>query len=242
MTVSPFLAVDLATRRFNGLVAVDQVSFAVEQGEIVSIIGPNGAGKTTLFNLITGQLKPTSGRILFRGERIDAFPPHGRARRGMARTFQVAKPLTALSTRENALVGAFLKNRRYDDAYRKATGVLAEVSLAHRADVPSSELTLSERRRLEVARALALEPELILLDEVMAGLDAAEVAQIISLINGLNAGGITFLVIEHNLKVVRAFSRRVIVLDHGAKIAEGTAEDVLSDPEVVRAYLGRRRP
>jgi branched-chain amino acid transport system ATP-binding protein len=241
MTATPFLAVDLATRRFNGLIAVDQVSLALERGEIVSIIGPNGAGKTTLFNLITGQLQPTSGHILFRGERVDAVPPHGRAQRGMARTFQIPKPLIALSTRENALVGAFLRHPRFDEAYQKATDVLGEVGLAHRADAPASELTLSERRRLELARALALEPELILLDEVMAGLDPTEVGQVIGLINGLNARGITFVVIEHNLKVVRAFSRRVIVLDRGVKIAEGTAEDVLSDPDVVRAYLGRRR-
>jgi branched-chain amino acid transport system ATP-binding protein len=235
-----FLSVEQATKRFAGLVAVDSVSFALDRGEILSVIGPNGAGKTTLFNLIAGQLKPSDGAIVFRAQRINDLAPHSRAQRGMARTFQIAKPLIGLSTRENVMIGAFLRHKSHDDAYDAATRVLAEVGLDARAEIPAGELTLSERRRLEVARALALEPELILLDEVMAGLNATEITQVIDLIHRLNARGMTFLVIEHNLKVVRSFSQRVIVLDHGAKIAEGTASDVLSDPEVVRAYLGRK--
>jgi branched-chain amino acid transport system ATP-binding protein len=234
------LAVEQASRRFAGLVAVDAVSFAMQRGDILSLIGPNGAGKTTLFNLISGQLMPSDGTILFRDERIDALPPHARAQRGIGRTFQIAKPLIGLTARENAMVGAFMRHPAHDAAYAAATNVLAEVGLTARADVPAAELTLSERRRLEVARALALEPELILLDEVMAGLNATEIGQVIDLIQRLNARGMTFLVIEHNLKVVRTFSQRVIVLDHGAKIAEGSADEVLSDPQVVRAYLGKK--
>jgi branched-chain amino acid transport system ATP-binding protein len=235
-----FLAVEQATRRFAGLVAVDTVSFVMQQGEILSLIGPNGAGKTTLFNLISGQLKPTSGAIAFRNERVNNLPPHRRAQRGIGRTFQIAKPLIGLTARENVMVGAFLHHRAHNAAYHRASEVLDEVGLAARAEVPAGELTLSERRRLEVARALALDPELILLDEVMAGLNATEITHVIGLIQSLNARGVTFLVIEHNLKVVRAFSQRVIVLDHGALIAEGTADDVLSDPQVVRAYLGKK--
>jgi branched-chain amino acid transport system ATP-binding protein len=238
---TPMLVAEAVTRRFAGLVAVDAVSLEVSEGEIVSVIGPNGAGKTTLFNLLTGQLAPSDGRILWEGERIDALPPHRRARLGMGRTFQIARPLVALSAMENVLVGAFLRHARYADARERAMAALEEVGLAARAEVVASELTLSERRRLEVARALALEPRLILLDEVMAGLNPTETGRQIELVRRLNARGITFLVIEHNLKVVRAFSDRVVVLDHGAKLAEGSAEEVLSDPAVVAAYLGNRR-
>jgi branched-chain amino acid transport system ATP-binding protein len=240
--VTPTMLVAQAvTRRFAGLVAVDAVSLEVKRGQIVSVIGPNGAGKTTLFNLLTGQLAPSDGTITWEGERIESMPPHRRARLGMGRTFQIARPLIALSAMENVLVGAFLRHARYADARDRAMAALDEVGLGARADVLAAELTLSERRRLEVGRALALEPKMILLDEVMAGLNATETGRQIELVRRLNARGITFLVIEHNLKVVRAFSDRVVVLDHGAKIAEGSAEDVLADPAVVTAYLGNRR-
>jgi len=235
------LVAEAVTRRFAGLVAVDSVSLEVKRGQIVSVIGPNGAGKTTLFNLLTGQLAPSDGTITWEGERIESMPPHRRARLGMGRTFQIARPLIALSAMENVLVGAFLRHARYTDARDRAMAALDEVGLGARADVLASELTLSERRRLEVGRALALEPKMILLDEVMAGLNPTETGRQIELVRRLNARGITFLVIEHNLKVVRAFSDRVVVLDHGAKIAEGSAEDVLADPAVVTAYLGNRR-
>ena len=242
MTAQPaFMEVDNASRRFAGLIAVDSVSFTLERGEILSVIGPNGAGKTTLFNLITGQLRPSLGHISFKGERIDRLPPHKRAQRGMGRTFQIAKPLHSLTTRENVIIASFLHDRRYKNAYEHANNVLDQVDLYPRADILASELTPSERRRLEVARALALNPELILLDEVMAGLNASEISHVVKLIERLNAGGITFLLIEHNLKVVRTFSKRVLVLDRGAKIAEGTADEALRNEEVIKAYLGNRQ-
>ncbi len=234
-----FLSVENATRRFGGLTAVDDVSFDLAQGELVCLIGPNGAGKTTLFNLLTGQLAPSAGRVLFEGRDIGRLKPDRRARLGFGRTFQISQTLTSMSVLENAMVGAFLGHPRLPEAAEAAMQALEMVGLARRAGDPSAELTLGERRRLEVARALALRPRLVLLDEVMAGLNATEVQEIIDLVRRLNEGGLAFLVIEHNLKVVRAFSRRVLVLDHGALLAEGGAEQVLSDPEVVAAYVGK---
>ena len=236
-----FFQVQGVQKRFGGLVAVNDVSFDLARGEIVSIIGPNGAGKTTLFNLLTGQLLPTAGDVRMDGQVINALRPDERARLGLGRTFQIAKPLPALTAVENAMVGAFLRHRKLGDAEAKAHEVLREVGLERRADIRASQLTLSERRRLEVARALALEPVLILLDEVMAGLNQSEVTESIDLFKRLNARGLTFLIIEHNLKVVRAFSERVIVIDRGAKIAEGNADDILAMPQVITAYLGKRR-
>ena len=235
------LQVDGVSRRFGGLLAVDGVSFDVAEGELVSIIGPNGAGKTTLFNLLTGQLAPTEGRVLFDGRDISRLPPHKRAALGFGRTFQISQTLTTLTVLENAMVGAFLRHPRLADAAAHAQGVLDLVGLAPRANIRAGALTLSERRRLEVARALATDPRVVLLDEVMAGLNQTEVQVVVELVQMLNARGYTFLVIEHNLKVVRAFSRRVIVLDRGAKLAEGDAASVLGDPRVVEAYVGRKR-
>lgn len=236
---TPFLSVENVTKRFQGLTAVNGVSFDVRPGELVSIIGPNGAGKTTLFNLLTGQLAPTSGRILLEGEDIGPLPPHKRARLGLGRTFQISQTLTTLTVLENVMVGAFLRHPRLGDAAKHAQATLDRVGLGDRAGIKSGSLTLSERRRLEVARALALEPRMILLDEVMAGLNQTEVDEVIHLVQSLTQQGVTILLIEHNLKVVRVFSRRVIVLDRGAKLAEGTADEVLTNPIVVEAYVGR---
>jgi branched-chain amino acid transport system ATP-binding protein len=236
-----FLKVEAVSKTFIGFVAVDQVSFNVRQGEMISIIGPNGAGKTTLFNMLTGQLQPSEGEVHFRGQLINQVAPHQRARLGMGRTFQIAKPLIALNALENVMIGAFLHRRSLRASRNYAFEILEEIGLADRALRRASELTLSERRRLEVARALALDPQIILLDEVMAGLNAIEIEQAIELFQRLHARGLTLLIIEHNLRVVRALSERVIVLDHGVLIAEGNADDVLTAPEVVSAYLGRRR-
>ena len=238
---TPFLQIQNVGKRFLGLTAVDDVSFDVTPGEIVSIIGPNGAGKTTLFNLLTGQLQPTTGEIRLEGEVINKLRPDQRARRGLGRTFQITKPLVALTVIENVMVGAFLHHRRQRDARERAYVVLDEVGLTQRADVLAGELTLAERRRLEVGRAMALSPKVVLLDEVMAGLNQSEVDELIAVVRQLHKRGLTLMIIEHNLKVVRAFSERVIVLDRGAKIAEGDAHTILNMPNVVKAYLGERR-
>ncbi|MGI4807674.1 MAG: ABC transporter ATP-binding protein, partial [Janthinobacterium lividum] len=229
------------SKRFGGLVAVNDVSFSVQKGDLVSIIGPNGAGKTTLFNLLTGQLVPSAGQVIFEGQDIGALSPNRRARLGLGRTFQISQTLTSLTVIENAMVGAFLHHRGLKAAARRAEEVLHLVGLSARAGVRAGILTLSERRRLEVARALALDPRIVLLDEVMAGLNPTEVGELVELVERLNAEGHTFLVIEHNLKVVRRFSRRVLVIERGAKLAEGTADEVLRDPRVIEAYVGRPR-
>jgi branched-chain amino acid transport system ATP-binding protein len=235
---TPLLEVTNVSKHFLGLKAVDGVSLSVQKGEIVSIIGPNGAGKTTFFNLLTGQLEPTAGEVKLRGQVINRLAPHDRARQGMGRTFQIAKPLIALNALENVMIGAFMRHRSMSVATDKAMTVLERVGLAHLARRRAGDLTLSERRRLEVARAMALEPEIVLLDEVMAGLNQSEVGNAIELLQGLHADGLTFLIIEHNLKVVRAFSERVVVLDRGRWIGEGTADEILTSPAVIKAYLG----
>ena len=237
----PLLSLSGLTKRFGGLVAVNDVSIDLAKGDLVSIIGPNGAGKTTMFNLVTGQTIPTEGTVVYKGRDITATPPEVRAQLGLGRTFQISKTLVGLTTLENALVGAFLHEPNLTVASRKAMTVLEMVGLGARAGIKAGNLTLSERRRLEIARALALDCEVLLLDEVMAGLNQAEVSDVIELVQNLHRDGLTILVIEHNLKVVRAFESRVIVLDFGKKIADGMPHEVLSDARVVEAYLGRKR-
>lgn len=238
---APILSLSGLTRRFGGLVAVDNVSFDLEQGDLISIIGPNGAGKTTLFNLVTGQLPPTTGSVTFQGRDITHETPQARARLGFGRTFQISKTLTSLTALENALVGAFLHRRDLASASQRARQVLDMVGLGARGGEKAGTLTLSERRRLEIARALALDCSVLLLDEVMAGLNQTEVDDVIELVRKLHCDGLTILVIEHNLKVVRAFESRVVVLDFGRTIADGMPDAVLEDPDVVEAYLGRSR-
>jgi branched-chain amino acid transport system ATP-binding protein len=239
--MTAFLRVEAISKRFGGLRAVDNVEFAVQAGELVSLIGPNGAGKTTLFNLLTGQLAPSSGKVLFEGRDISRLAPDRRARLGFGRTFQISQTLASMTVLENGMVGAFLHHRSIAAAADRAAQALEMVGLGARAGHRASNLTLGERRRLEVARALAMDPRIVLLDEVMAGLNQTEVREIVDLVLRLNGAGLTFLVIEHNLKVVRAFSRRVLVLNRGALLAEGDAEAVLNDPAVIEAYIGGRR-
>jgi branched-chain amino acid transport system ATP-binding protein len=232
---------DAVVRRFAGMTAVDNVSISLRQGDLLGIIGPNGAGKTTLFNLLTGQLRPNSGEVRFRDRPVTKLSVHQRVRLGMGRTFQVVRPLPDLSVLENTMMGAFMKHRRRADAEAHAYEVLERVGLAMVAKDRAGDLPLARRKRLEVARALATEPAVLLLDEVMAGLNPTEIGQAVDLFRDLHENGMTLVLIEHNLKVVRSLSRHVVVLDHGAVLAEGTPHDVLQHPDVVRAYLGNRR-
>lgn len=238
---APLLEADAVLKRFVGMVAVDEVSLTLRQGDLLGIIGPNGAGKTTLFNLLTGQLRPDSGEVRLRGKQITRLPVHERVRLGLGRTFQVVRPLPDLSVLENTMMGAFMKHRRRADAEEKAHEVLELVGLDKVAKDRAGDLPLARRKRLEVARALATEPAVLLLDEVMAGLNPTEIGQAMDLFRRLHDDGMTLVLIEHNLKVVRSLSRHVLVLDHGAVLAEGTPTEVLEHPDVVRAYLGNRR-
>ena len=235
------LSVQGVTKRFGGLVAVNDVSFDVARGDLVSLIGPNGAGKTTLFNILTGQLAPSTGKVQFDGKDIGALRPNDRARLGFGRTFQISQTLTSLTALENAMIGAFLHSKSIPVAAEKAYKALERVGLGQRDGVRAGHLTLGERRRLEVARALAMDPQFLLLDEVMAGLNQSEVNGIVDLVLDLHAGGHSIIVIEHNLKVVRTFSQRVVVLNRGAILTQGTAEEVLSNAAVIEAYVGKSK-
>jgi len=233
------LAVEAVSKHFRGLTAVDGVSFAVAEGEIFAVIGPNGAGKTTLFNLIAGVLAPDQGAISFAGERIDRLTPDAICRRGIGRTFQLVRPFPALTVEDNALVGALLRRPKVEAARVHAHEVLRRLDLYDKRHQVASALTLPDRKRLEVARALATDPKLLLLDEVMAGLRPAETDRMVTILRALNRdGGITILLIEHVMRAVMALANRVLVLHHGAAIAEGTPDQVVRDQAVIDSYLG----
>ncbi|HEY6041744.1 MAG TPA: ABC transporter ATP-binding protein [Anaerolineae bacterium] len=228
------------TRRFGGLVAVDNVSFDLQEGEILGLIGPNGAGKTTLFNVISGVYTPSEGRVEFLGKDVTGLPPHELARRGMARTHQIVRPLGELTVRENVTVGGCYgrENLSLGAAEQVADQVLAFVGLDSRKEILASKLNVAQKKRLEMARALASSPKLLLLDEVLAGLNPQEVADMVGVIRLIRERGITIIMIEHLMHAVMNLSDRVIVLVFGAKIAEGTPEQVSTHPQVVEAYLG----
>ncbi len=226
------------TKRFGGLVAVDNAGLAVPEGKIVSLIGPNGAGKTTLFAVISGFLKPDAGRVRFGGEEITGLTPHEVCRRGVVRTFQVAQPFATLTVRENIAVGAHKTLRRRRDALNRAAEVAGRLGMAEQLDQPAAALTVAGRKRLELARALATEPRLLLLDEVMAGLNAVEIEEIVAVIQGIRDSGVTILLIEHVMRAVMSLSDYTYVLNNGAVISRGSPEQVTADPVVIEAYLG----
>ena len=238
--MTALLALDGVTKRFRGLVAVDGVSLSVEAGEIFAVIGPNGAGKTTLFNCIAGVFKPDAGTIRFAGARIDGRPPEHVTRVGLARTFQIVRPFPDLTVLDNVAMGAMLHAPHMDDARDAARAIIERLHLKSRESVLARALTLPDRKRLEVARALATNPKLLLLDEVMAGLRPTEVDGVVRLLRELNAEGVTIVLIEHVMRAVMALAGRVHVLHHGATIAQGTPAEVTRDPAVVQSYLGTK--
>ena len=226
------------SKNFGGLKAVNQVSFSLEEGEILGIIGPNGAGKTTLFNTITGFYKPDEGEVWFESERLIALKPHQICKKGMVRTFQIVKPFLELTTLENVVIAALNRTENVQEAKTRALKTIEFVGLKDKAETLATGLTLPHRKRLELARALATEPKLLLLDEVMAGLTPTEVDELIRLLKEVNKKGITILLIEHVMRGVMALSQRVVVLNYGEKIAEGVPEEVVKNRQVIEAYLG----
>jgi branched-chain amino acid transport system ATP-binding protein len=235
-----FFEVTHVSKQFGGLRAVNDVSLTVEEGAIVGLIGPNGAGKSTLFATIAGYYRPDEGSITFRGEKVQGLLPEEIAQRGIARTFQIVRPFGTLTVLENVMVGAFLRDKNLKRARVWSEEVLEFMGLADKRTMSGTALTIGDKKRLELARAYATKPRFLLLDEVMAGLTPKEAQQAVELIQKINMQGITIFVVEHVMEVVMPISHHVVVLDGGRLIAAGTPEEVVHDPEVIKAYLGER--
>ena len=241
--MSALLVLDDVTKRFRGLVAVDEVSFDVEAGEICGVIGPNGAGKTTLFNMIAGVFEPDGGSITFAGQRIDGLSADKVCRRGIGRTFQLVRPFPGLTVEDNVIVGGLLHRANVAAAREKAHDLLRRLDLYDKRHQKASSLTLPDRKRLEVARALATDPKLLLLDEVMAGLRPTETDRMVAVLKALNHDtGLTIVLIEHVMRAVMALAGHIVVLHHGALIADGPPEAVVRDAAVIESYLGVETP
>ncbi|MEA2873493.1 MAG: branched-chain amino acid transport system ATP-binding protein [Hyphomicrobiales bacterium] len=236
--MTEILRVEHISRRFGGLLALDRASFTADEGRIVALVGPNGAGKTTLFSIITGFLKPTEGRVFYQGAEITGEPPHLIARRGIARTFQIAQPFTGLTVRENIAVGSHLSRPSRASALAAAEDVADAVGLSAMLETPAASLTVAGRKRLELARALAIEPRLLLLDEVLAGLNPSEIRDMVPVIQAIRARGITIVMIEHVMQAVMSLAEQVFVLAEGRMIAMGPPLAIAADARVIEAYLG----
>ena len=236
--MSDALVIKGLNKRFGGLRAVQDVSFTVKENETLALIGPNGAGKTTSFHLITGFHRADSGSVLAFGQEIVGLKPHDVCALGLARTFQVAKPFGAMTVLANVMTGAFLRDRHVAAAREAAREAIDFVGLSARANTAARDLTTIDQRRLEMARALATQPKILLLDEVMAGLNPAEIDQAVALVGKLSARGLTIVIVEHVMRAIMAVAKHIVVLDHGQKIAEGSPKEIVENPEVIRAYLG----
>ncbi len=237
---SPLLEVREVTKKFDGLVANDKVSFTINQGEIVSLIGPNGAGKTTLFNCIAGFHKVDDGEVIFDGQAITNHKPSAICAAGLARTFQIVRLFNNMTAFENIVIGALNHTRDTKAAFRRAADILEMTGLAEKQDFLAANLTIADRKRLEMARALATQPKLLLLDEAMAGLNQSEVQLAVELVTQINRQGITLLIVEHVMEAIMPISHRIIVLDGGIKIAEGEPKAITNNERVIQAYLGAK--
>lgn len=232
------LQVQDVTMRFGGLIAVNDLSLEIGEGQILGLIGPNGAGKSTAFNCVAGLYKPSEGHILFDGEDVTGQKPWDLCKKGLARTFQIVKPFQSMTVLDNVTVGAFAVTEKRDDARDKAMEVLRLLGMADKSDAMPGSLTIADRKRLEIARALATDPKLLLLDEVMAGLRPTEVDEVIDIIQTLRGRGMTIFVIEHIMRAIMALSDEIVVIHFGKKICRGKPEQVAQDENVIKAYLG----